>query len=83
MLQPRPGQPPVDFGALNINVSPPHPPMPALPGRDREAQLLRRIRELEEESRSLRVENEKQVGSRCTLSNYVLQRLSVAFNRKQ
>jgi hypothetical protein len=55
ILQPRPGQTVLDFGALNINV-----PVPALnPGR--EAQLLRRIRELEEESRMLRVDNEKQV----------------------
>ena len=34
---------------------------PGNPGRDREAQLVRRVRELEEEVRTLKVENEKQV----------------------
>ncbi|KAH8117536.1 hypothetical protein DFH11DRAFT_1575609 [Phellopilus nigrolimitatus] len=33
---------------------------PLVGGRDREGQLLRRIRELEEEARTMRVENEKQ-----------------------
>lgn len=51
----------VDLTALNLNVPPPVPPaVPALsPGR--EAQLLRRIRELEDEVRTVRVEQEKQV----------------------
>ena len=45
----RPQSPPfVTAGALN-------------PGRDREAQLMRRVRELEEEVRVVRAENEKQV----------------------
>ncbi|KAF8626065.1 hypothetical protein AX15_005100 [Amanita polypyramis BW_CC] len=49
----RPG---VDLSGLNINV----PPVP-LPGINtgREAQYLRRIKELEEEIRTLRMENEK------------------------
>lgn len=53
-----------DLSALNLNA-PPVPPMPGglnlgPTGRDREAQLLRRVRELEEEARLLRAENEKQ-----------------------
>lgn len=61
----RPGgqQPAVDLGALNINIPSVPAPMAALnAGRDREAQLLRRIRDLEEEVRVARVENDKQVG---------------------
>ncbi|KAI0083994.1 hypothetical protein BDY19DRAFT_987710 [Irpex rosettiformis] len=46
-----------DIASININV----PSAAAVsPGRDREAQLLRRIRELEDENRTVRVENEKQ-----------------------
>ncbi|KAF8559515.1 hypothetical protein OG21DRAFT_1452641 [Imleria badia] len=59
----RPGgqQPAVDLGALNINLPSVPAPMAALnAGRDREAQLLRRIRDLEEELRVARVENDKQ-----------------------
>lgn len=60
-----------DLSALNLNA-PPVPPMPGAlnlgpTGRDREAQLLRRVRELEEEARLLRAENEKQVSSDLTL----------------
>ena len=61
----RPGgqQPAVDLGALNINIPSVPAPMAALnAGRDREAQLLRRIRDLEEDLRVARVENDKQVG---------------------
>lgn len=55
---PTPPAPIPDIASLNINV----PPVPAgNPGRDREAQLLRRIRELEDENRAVRAENEKQV----------------------
>jgi hypothetical protein len=55
-------QPVVDLSALNINL--PAAPMTALNvGRDREAQLLGRIRELEEDVRVVRMENDKQV--RC------------------
>lgn len=55
-------QPVVDLSALNINL----PAVPALVtasnvGRDRETQLLARIRELEEEVRNIRTENDKQV----------------------
>ncbi|KAF8633751.1 hypothetical protein AX17_004406 [Amanita inopinata Kibby_2008] len=52
-VAPRPG---VDLSGLNINV----PPMP-LPGINtgREAQYLRRIKELEDEIRAVRAENEK------------------------
>jgi len=60
----RPGQPPpkMDFSSLNINVPPvPAPIAPLNPVRDRELpQLLRRVRELEEELRNLKTENEKQ-----------------------
>lgn len=64
----RPGgqQPAVDLGALNINIPSIPTPMAALnTGRDREAQHLRRIRDLEEELRVARVENDKQVRSDC------------------
>lgn len=55
-------QPVVDLGALNINLPAVPAPVTALNvGRDREAQLLSRIRELEEEVRNVRTENEKQV----------------------
>ncbi|KAH9934881.1 uncharacterized protein B0H18DRAFT_951400 [Fomitopsis serialis] len=61
---PRPSQPGIDLASLNINVPPVPPPVAALnpgnPGRDREAQLVRRVRELEEEVRTLKAENEKQ-----------------------
>ncbi|KAH7916013.1 hypothetical protein BJ138DRAFT_1140485 [Hygrophoropsis aurantiaca] len=61
MMVQRPGQQAVDLGALNINIPSVPTPMTALnAGRDREAQLLRRIRELEEEARAVRTENEKQ-----------------------
>ncbi|EMD38608.1 hypothetical protein CERSUDRAFT_113788 [Gelatoporia subvermispora B] len=57
---PRQGQIP-DLASLNINVPAVPPAVTALkPGRDREAQLLRRVRELEEEMRMVRAENEKQ-----------------------
>lgn len=52
---------PVDFSALNINLPPVPTPATAFnAGRDREAQHMRRIRELEEELRNLRTENDKQ-----------------------
>ncbi|KAF8448025.1 hypothetical protein L210DRAFT_3473286 [Boletus edulis BED1] len=54
-------QPAVDLNALNINIPSVPGPMTALnTGRDREAQLLRRLRDLEEELRLARVENDKQ-----------------------
>ncbi|KAI9064217.1 hypothetical protein FKP32DRAFT_1757529 [Trametes sanguinea] len=56
---PRQAQPPtapVDISPLNINVPSPVPP----PARERDPQLIRRVRELEEEVRALRSENEKQ-----------------------
>ena len=58
---------PVDIAALTINVPPPPPPAaPAGPARDRnEPQLVRRVRELEEEVRTLRSDNEKQVCQAC------------------
>ena len=53
---------PVDIATLKINVPPAVPPAPpANAGRDQDAQLLRRVRELEEEVRIVRAENEKQV----------------------
>ncbi|RPD65920.1 hypothetical protein L226DRAFT_530046 [Lentinus tigrinus ALCF2SS1-7] len=61
---PPPGQPQVDIASLNINVPvPPAVPAPVAAlnaGRDRDPQLVRRVRELEEEVRNLRAENEKQ-----------------------
>lgn len=69
---PRPSQPNIDLASLNINVPPVPPPVAALnpgnPGRDREAQLVRRVRELEEEARNLKAENEKQVRLHVTLA---------------
>ena len=56
----RQGQSSFDIGSLNLGLVPPPPPMPPMnPGRDRE--LMRRIKELEEELRTVRVESEKQV----------------------
>ncbi|KAF9562160.1 hypothetical protein CPC08DRAFT_706887 [Agrocybe pediades] len=54
MLQ-RPG-PPLDFSSLNINV--PAVPIPGMT-TGREAQYARRVKELEDELRLMRVENEK------------------------
>lgn len=51
----RPG---VDLSGLNINAQP--VPLPGI-NTSREGQYLRRIKELEEENRALRVENEKNV----------------------
>jgi hypothetical protein len=59
--QQRPG-PPLDFSSLNINV--PAVPIPGI-NTGREAQYARRIKELEDELRLMRVENEKNV---CRLS---------------
>ena len=64
-------QPPVDIASLNLNVPVP-PPVPAAvaavnAGRDRDPQLLRRVRELEDEVRNLRSENEKQVRRRTSV----------------
>ncbi|OBZ75480.1 hypothetical protein A0H81_04533 [Grifola frondosa] len=57
-ISPRPGQSGVDLTSLNI-VSPVPPAVAALnPGR--EAQLVRRVRELEDEVRTVRAENERQ-----------------------
>lgn len=54
-------QPVVDLSALNINLPAVPAPVTALNvGRDREAQLLGRIRELEEDVRVVRMENDKQ-----------------------
>ncbi|KAF8874631.1 hypothetical protein CPB84DRAFT_1966929 [Gymnopilus junonius] len=51
----RPG-PPLDFSSLNINV--PAVPIPGI-NTGREAQYARRVKELEDELRLMRVENEK------------------------
>ncbi|KAI0078186.1 hypothetical protein K474DRAFT_1660848 [Panus rudis PR-1116 ss-1] len=58
--------PPVDLASLTINPPPVPVPVPipspapiVNPGRDKEAQLLKRVRELEEELRAARIENEK------------------------
>lgn len=58
----RPGQSTFDLSNLNLNLPPLPPPVaPSNAARDREAQLVRRTKELEEELRTVRVENEKQV----------------------
>ncbi len=50
--------PPLDFSSLNINV--PAVPIPGI-NTGREAQYARRVKELEDELRLMRVENEKNV----------------------
>jgi len=55
VLQQRPG-PPLDFSSLNINV--PAVPIPGI-NTGREAQYARRVKELEDELRLMRGENEK------------------------
>lgn len=50
--------PPLDFSSLNLNV--PAVPIPGI-NTGREAQYARRIKELEDELRLMRVENEKNV----------------------
>lgn len=58
----RTGQSTFDLANLNLNLVPAPPPVvPISTNRDREVQLSRRVKELEEELRSMRVENEKQV----------------------
>ncbi|KAH9998973.1 hypothetical protein BJV77DRAFT_978295 [Russula vinacea] len=57
----RTGQSTFDLASLNLNLVPAPPPVvPISTNRDREAQLSRRVKELEEELRGMRVENEKQ-----------------------
>ncbi|KAI0049664.1 hypothetical protein FA95DRAFT_1646603 [Auriscalpium vulgare] len=57
----RNGQSTFDLSNLNLNLPPlPPPPAPTNAARDRETQLVRRTKELEEELRTVRVENEKQ-----------------------
>lgn len=58
----------MSLAGLNINSN----PQPA-GGRDREAHLLKRIRELEDEARGVRAENEKQVRSNITNANQNLE----------
>lgn len=58
----RTGQSTFDLPSLNLNLVPPPPPVvPVSTNRDREVQLSRKVKDLEEEVRTLRVENEKQV----------------------
>jgi len=57
----RTGQSTFDLSSLNLNLVPAPPPVvPVSTNRDREVQLSRRVKELEEELRAVRVENEKQ-----------------------
>jgi len=57
----RTGQSTFDLASLNLNLVPAPPPVvPISTNRDREAQLSRRVKELEEELRTTRVESEKQ-----------------------
>lgn len=82
MIGPQQRPPKLDFSSLNINV----PPVPAPIGplntvRDREVpQLLRRVRELEEEARNLKSENEKQVRF---VSLVVIDLTDIMFARKE
>jgi hypothetical protein len=62
MLAPRPGG--LDLSSLNSNL--PNIPFPGI-NSTREAQYARRIKELEEEFRTLRAENEKNVCSHSLL----------------
>ena len=69
---------------LGLNL----PQRPTSPGRNTEAQLIKRVRELEEELRSARVENEKQAGSSvhwiwCLLIQSILQRAMIAKFRER
>ncbi len=83
--------PPVDIAALNINVPPVLPPLvPTNAGltRDREAQLVRRVRELEEDVRTMRIENDKQVcsiylSSLCSRIERVSQKAMIAKFRER
>ncbi|TDL27520.1 hypothetical protein BD410DRAFT_782614 [Rickenella mellea] len=61
-MAPRQGQPILEFASLNVNMNPPPQAMIGghSGGRERESQLLRRIRELEDEVRTTRLENDKQ-----------------------
>lgn len=60
----RTGQSTFDLPSLNLNLVPAPPPVvPISTNRDREVQLSRRVKDLEEEVRTLRVENEKQVSA--------------------
>lgn len=83
---PRPSQPNIDLTSLNINVPPVPPPVAALnpghPGRDRETQLVRRVRELEEEVRTLKVENEKQVRPHVSSTTYPLLMTAYVYRKR-
>lgn len=56
--------PPLDFSSLNINV--PAVPIPGIT-TGREAQYARRVKELEDELRLMKVENEKNVSPESAL----------------
>lgn len=59
----RTGQSTFDLANHSLNLVPAPPPVvPISTNRDKEAQLTRKVKELEEELRAVRVENEKQVG---------------------
>jgi hypothetical protein len=58
----RTGQSTFDLASHSLNLVPAPPPVvPIITNRDREAQLTRKVKEVEEELRAVRVENEKQV----------------------
>lgn len=61
----RTGQSTFDLASLNLVPAPP-PVVPLSANRDRETQLSRRVKELEEELRVMRIDNEKQVCSFCS-----------------
>jgi hypothetical protein len=55
------GQSAFDLSNLNLNLVPAAPSMVGISTNTRETQLSRRVKELEEELRLMRIENEKQV----------------------
>lgn len=61
-----------DLSTLNLNIPSPVPVSPAVPSLTpgREAQLVRRIRELEDEVRVVRAEQEKQVRDKQSVTQH-------------
>ena len=74
MLQQQRPAPPLDFSSLNINV--PAVPIPGI-NTGREAQYARRVKELEDELRLMRGENEKHVSFILFLSMFHLTKITI------
>ena len=62
-----PAVPPTLPGELVL--APPAVPSAPKPRADRDAQYVRRIRELEDDLRHMRAENEKQVSGHCSMTD--------------